>query len=76
MKKNLWEYGQNNPVAPTASMNARHLNEDVKNGMAARVWPIDGDALAREAAAELGETLRSIVAGPKLSGTAWVQVLP
>lgn len=38
--------------------------------------PVDGDAVKREEAAELGATLRSIVAGPKLSGTAWVQVLP
>lgn len=60
MENNLWEYGQNNPVAPNASMNARHLNEDVKNGMAARVWPIDGDATARAAAAELKVKLQSI----------------
>jgi len=42
-------------------------------------YPISGDANNREAAAELGATLRSIVegaAGPKLTGTAWVEVLP
>lgn len=39
-------------------------------------YPISGDANNRESAAELGANLRSIVAGPKLSGTAWVEVLP
>lgn len=69
MKNTAWEYGQAKPIAPLASMNARHLNEDVKNGMAARVWPIDGDALAREAAAELRVKLHSIVVTPRGKGT-------
>lgn len=50
------------------------MTEAVKAG--APGWPIDGDMNNRNAAKELGSTLRAIAAGPKISGNISVQVLP
>lgn len=75
------EYGEQNLYTadafgstPAAYLNAEY-REEAKHG-SQMCLPVDGDALAREAAAELRVKLHSIVAGPKLGGTAWVQVLP
>lgn len=76
MENNERQYGEEWPVSPAGFIGnhpedtARGLNALVsRNPKHAAVYPIDGDAMAREAAAKLKARLHSIVVTARGKGT-------